>query len=454
MEHEIDLRPYLYALLRGWKLIVGLVAVAVAAAVVLTILQPTRHQASAQLLVVPATSQVSLDARFTTRDATLLTNAGLQRQALIDLATSPVLEARVAEALGVSGYEPGSLVGRMSVVAASDLIRITVADANPSEAAQLAETWARTYETLVNELYTGSVAQEEQIATQLQEAEQRYDQAQQSLDQFLAEGGLVAADQEVLRLEGLLAVARDAQQVLYSDYLKRTRELNLILEDARILREQAASGDSSALADGLGSLVLRARLAGDSIPIQLNLSELEGLGQTRESILADLEQFIAVLQRERDRIVAEAERLGTAIASGQGSADGFSPEVLASYERELAAARGELERLTARKTFLTQRRDIALASLEVLQRKSDELQIAQTTSQVNVRYVGSGLVPPVSLARSLVVSVVLAGVLATALSVAVVVARELLQRSRAGVAGVGVQGPQADRPTDQPAGTD
>jgi capsular polysaccharide biosynthesis protein len=432
MEQEIDLRPYLWALLRSWKLILGAVLVAVVAAVALALLRPSQYQSNAQLLIAPTTSQVTLDPRFETRDSTLVTNPTFQRQALADLAESPILEARVAEELGLADYEPGELLAQVRVSSTSDLISITVTDPDASQAAKLADTWARSYERLVNELYTGVEAQSEQVATEFAAAQGRYEAAQRELETFLNEGGVVAADQQVQRLEGLLDGSREAQQMLYTQYLTRTQELNLILEDARIVREQAGTGAGASLADSLAALSLRSRVAGGAeLPVELRFDSGESFAQGREVTRADLEQLIEVVQSERDRLVGETERLGAAIAAGDGSALGLAPELRAAYERDLATARGTLEQLRARERLLTQQRDIALTSLEVLQRRSDDLRLAQANPEVSVRYVGSGLVPPASLARSLLLGTVIAAMLALILSAGLVLALEIGRRLRA-----------------------
>lgn len=456
MEQEIDLRPYLWALLRGWKLIIGAALIAVAVAVVIVLLQPEQYEANAQLLIAPTTSQVTLDSRFETRESPLIANPTFQRQALFDLAKSPILEARVAEELGLATYEPGELLEQVEVSSTSDLISIAVSNPDPAAAAELADTWARTYERLVNELYTGAEAEAKQVAAEYRDAQQRYEDAQRELESFLNEGGLVAADQEVKRLEGLLDGSRQAQQMLYTQYLSRTQELNLILEDARIVREQAGTADGDSLADSLAALALRSRVAGGAqLPVELRFDSGESFAQGREATRADLEQLIEVVQRERDRLVAETERLGAAIAAGDGSAVGLTPETRAAYERELAVARSTYEQLRALQQFLTQRRDIALTSLEVLQRRSDDLRLAQATPEVNVRYVGSGLVSPPSLLRSLLISVALAGILALMLSSGLVIALEIARRLRKSAAAPGPSTlpPQPELAAEQRAAT-
>lgn len=431
MEREIDLRPYVVALLRRWRLLGGLALAAALLAVAVTLMLPPGREASADLLVAPATSQVTVDPRFISRDATLITNGSFQRQALVDLASSAILETRVAQRLGLATYRPGDLLQQVEVGATSDLIRITVGGPTDEAAATLAEVWARSYEELVNELYSGADAQVTQLTTELESAEQRYNTAQLALEEFYGQGLLVQAEQRVLRLTGLLDGSRDAQQALYSQYLTRTQELDLILQDAQTLRAQVDGSSNDDLADALAALALRSRVAGGAeLPLELRFDNPQALAQNGAASAVALDQLIAVLRRERERVGADAQQIGQTIASGDGSMVGLDAAGRARYEAELGTAQRELEHLRAQERLLGQRRDIALTSLELLERKSDEQQIAQASPQVSVRFVGASAVPPRSLLSRLLLNVGIAVVAATLLGTLFVLASELIRQFR------------------------
>jgi len=447
LEQEIDLRPYFRAIVQAWKPILSLVLIAGLGAAIFSYFTPRAFMASAQLLVLPTASQVSLDPRFTTRETTV-TNSGMQRQALIDLASSPVMEARAAQELGLTGSRPGALLSKVEVSATSDLLTFTVSDDDALAATRLAEVWARSYEALVNELYTGVDAQVQQITAETGDALGRYDEAQRGLEAFLSQGETVSVDQEVQRLEGLLAGSREAQQLLYANHLTRTQELNLLIDDARTVRAQIGTG--SPFADNLADLALRSRAAGGAqLPLNLRFESAGAFTQDRVVTAADLDQLISVLERERDRFVSQAAELSSAIAAGESSSVGLEQATRARYEQELATASSRLEGLKARENLLTARRDLALESLKVLQAKSAELALAKAVPTVNVRFIGSSAIPSSSAAASIVVAVVLASALAFGLSVLVVIAMELIRRIRPG-SDVPAAAP-GDRPVDQPA---
>ncbi|NTU80930.1 MAG: hypothetical protein HGA45_16380 [Chloroflexales bacterium] len=428
MDQEIDLRPYIQALARQWWLIVGLVMALCVLVVVSTSLSPRQAQARGDLLVIPQSSQLTLDPRFTERDATMVTNSANQRQALIDLASSSALEARVAQALGLSSYRSGELLAKIEVTASSDLIQILASAPTEAEATQLAEAWTQSYEALVNELFSGSNPAAQQIDEQITSAQQRFDVTQTELDSFYASGALVQAQQQAQRLGGLLGGGVEAQVRLYSEYLTRTQELNLILEDARALQAQAKAGAPSDLAASLSSLAVRARLAGaEQLPVQLSFDSAESFAQGQGA--ADLASFVTVLEGERDRMVGQADVLAKALAAGDGSSVGLPDDLRARYEEELSRARGALARAEGQEALLLQRRTVALSSLQVLQTKRDEGQIAQAAPAVSVRFVGVATVPPRSLVASLVLNLGVAVVAGLFLSIAWIIGREVVRRA-------------------------
>lgn len=452
MEQEIDLRPYIQAFFRQWRLILGLVAAFCILAVIVTLLLPRQAKARGDVLVVARTSQLALDSRFAERDATMVTNATNQRQALIDLASSPELETRVAaEIFQDDGYAPGQLRNAVSVTARSDLLQFEASAETSSQALELVEAWARHYEALVNEVYTRASIEDRNLESQIADAQARYDETKAALAAFYGAGDLVRAEQQVIRLEGLLKGGSEAQLSLYTSYLTRTQELSLILEDARALQAQYEEGDAD-LGASLAALVVRARLAGgEQLPVQLSFESAESFAQG-QAAAADLERFIEVLEGERERMVAQAEALAGALAMGDTSAIGLPPELRQSYEAELSAARAALAEARGQETLLLQRQSVALKSLEVLQAKRDETQIAQAVPDISVRYVGKALVPPRSITTSLVLNLVVAGVLGLVLGSALVIGRTVMNhQSRPETAGAA---PRGDRAAEQTLASD
>lgn len=448
MEQEIDLRPYIQALLRQWRVLLGVVLVALLAAVTLTLLQPRASSAVATVLIEPVSAQVVLDPRFTERDTAQVTNATTRRQALLDLAESPVLEARVSAALGDTTLKPGDLIEQISVDSTSDLLAITAKDDEPAEAARLAELWGQEYERLVAELYVGSSLGAERIVAELDDARARNDEARRAYEAFLSEGELVRAEQEVKRLEGLLGATRAAHERLFTQQLSRTQELDLLLIDARALRSQVESGSTSGAADGLSALALRLRAAGaDELALNLSVAP-ETVAASRETLLDELERLAAAIQSERDGLAEANAQTAAAIAAGDNAVVGVDQQTRVQFEDELSTASATLARLRAEQDVLSQTVSLSLDTLAVLEAKSDEDAIGQGTTNVNVRYLGTGPVAPPSLLTRLILNGVLATVLAGVLATAGIVVREIVRRQRR-VAGLNA--PPGDSASDPAA---
>ncbi|MGQ9928363.1 MAG: hypothetical protein ACUVS4_16030 [Chloroflexaceae bacterium] len=429
MEQEIDLRPYLQAVLRRWRWVVVGVLAAVALAVIITLIPPQTNRASASVLLEPIISQVVLDRRLTESDASLFTNSVTRRQALIDLVTSPVLEARVLEKLGQPDLGPGDLLSRVQVRATSDLLTITATGTDATDASRLARLWGQTYEDLVRELYSNY--EMERIDQELNEAYTRYEETSEALSNFLRQGELERISQEIAQLEGLLSTSRESHQALYSAYLARVRELSLVLEDTRTLRAQVEGGEG-APADALAALVVRLRVAGGvNLPVDLTLSSPETLAAGREATLSELEGLTAIIEGERDRLTGEVERMAAAIVAGDTSAVGLDATTRLGYESELAALKGRLSALQSEQRVLSQKLDLAFNTIQLLQTKRDEQLLNRANPIISVRYLGEaperGASRIVTLVRNGLIAAVLAGFLMITLIIVLEIARQVRQ---------------------------
>lgn len=400
MEQEIDLRPYVRALLRRWRLFVSFALAFAIIGIILAVLLRSSSQADANVLILPSSSQISLDERFVTRDATLLTTPAFQRQALIGLATSSTLERRVADQLPPPEDEPlkpGDLLKKIEVSSEGDLVQITARGETEADALELAEIWATTYERLVAEVYSRDAAGMALLDEQIEAARQRYDAAQAELEQFLGQDELLTTEHQINSISSLLGDSTSAETTLYSQYLSRTQELDLVLSDARTLRAQIQEGESDDLSNRLALFSLRARVVGGQIPVEIRIDDPEVFGLKADLALAELDSLISVLEEQRGRLVSQAEQLAQGLATGEQSQVGLDPLTRRRYEQELTRLRQYREQLAGQQRQVEQRRNIAFNSLELLQSKRDEQQIAETAPLVAVRYISATTSPPSSL---------------------------------------------------------
>lgn len=429
MQEDLDIRPYLAAVLRRWPLVLGAGLLAALVVAGLALLQPQLSRARSSVLIVPTVSQVTLDPRFATRDATLLTNATFQREALITLAASDALEARAAADLGIAPLMPGSLSAQVQVEADGDLIWFTVDAPDQQEALRIADAWARTYELMVAELYSRDTSGEALLTQQIAAAQQRYAATQAELENFVATNDLVQLELQIQTYEEVLEASAAAALERYTSYITRTQALDLVIADAQTIRSQVASGDSNNLSDALALLALRARSAGlTQLPVEIRLDDPAALARDQQATLADLDTFIATVTRQRADLLAEAEGATAALIGGGQVTGSLSPELTDRYLRTLLDLRRQYEQLSAQERQLIQRRDIAFTSLDVLQRKRDEQQIAQSSPQISVRAIEATAAPPSSRLIGLAVRGVIGGTAGLLVGIALALALDWRRR--------------------------
>lgn len=455
MDTELDLRPLAAAVVRAWRFLLGMALAGVIAAGILGLLLPVLPSATGSVLVIPSSAQLSFDPRFTTRDATQITNVAFQRQALIGLASSSTLEAltlaKLPPEVRTRYAMPGALLDAIDVQSEGDLLRVTAAGLTEVEARLVAETWAMTYQELVNETYSGGVVDADELQGQIDEAANRYEQTQNALVQFLGESRLVQIDAEIARLEGLLLSVDEGDRLLYNQMLSRTQELDLIISDAQRLREEVNLRTPD-LNSAVAVLVLRARAASDGVlPITLQFDNQ--FGEDDPLTLNDLDIFIQSLQQQRDTLFDESQRIAAGIAENGSAGYALPVAQRTAYEQRLQMLKRDREQELGRRTLLEQRRAIALSSLEVLQRRWEEQAVARSAPQVTVRYLGVSIDSPPSLLRRIVVLGIVGLIFSLGLGLAIVLVRVLM---RSHVAGSAVSGhdsvSKSERSVEQPVG--
>lgn len=431
MEEEIDLRPYLLAVIRRWRVLALSIITVGIVALLLSIILFRSHTATADILILPVRSQLSFDSRFVTTDPFQHVGEASRQESFTRLANSLLLEQRVLAQLPPElipeNYEPGALANAVDVELTGNLLQLSFSAADPQDANTLIEIWSQTFVQLVNELYIRDRGILEEIEQQVASAQQRYAEAQQELETFIGSSQLVQLEQRIEVMRQLLAGSRNANQSLYDQYLDRAHRLEIILGDAQTLRDQGEVGVSENLANSLATLALRARAVGDiHLPIQLQFGDPEALTRTDTATLDDLDNLITTLQQRRRELIGLSQELAEAIVNGQSDVSGLVPATQAEYEQQLTVLQQQYEQQVARKTFLAQQRDIAFDSVQILRRKLDEQRIAHGTSQSEVQLIGSAVKPPRSLLSRLILSMAAAVVIGGFVGVMLVLGQEFV----------------------------
>lgn len=431
MNDEIDLRPYLSALLRRWWIILG---TALGVALLVGVLAWTRippRTASTSLLIVPASSQVTLDRRFTSRDSMLFTTRDNQREALLGLVRDATLEERVAAILESEGrlpddYQLGNLIQRITIETDGDLVRITARAYTVDDARRLATLWGQEYTRLVNETYIRDTSLLELVEQRLPEARERYRAAQAELETFIAQGEFAAAEQEVRRLNDLANSARAAGTDRFADYLRRANDIEQVLRDAQLLRQQLLnqSVDEVNVADTLAALLLRIRNLSDQGSDRPILQLDSSLTDSAVVTVADLDRLITTLQAEYQEVRNEAEQLS------ELPPNELSPDASQLLYDRLAAAQTRFEQLNTRKRELIRNRDIAFELIEVLMRRINELRVADAAPQVSVRYLGTVTNPVAMIGRTVLTQAAIGALAGIFLAAVIIVVLEAVAVAR------------------------
>ncbi len=416
MDQEIDLRdlrPFLVALLRRWRLFI---ICAIGLAFITGTIQLARtlifRSASADILIVPSSSQVNLDPRFQTTNSNQASNPTDLRQGLLSLASNRTLAEKVVKDLGVPDLTEDELNQQIKVLTDGDLLRISVSNKSADLALQIVQAWSKAYENLVIDVYSGSQFHNNLLALEIDLAQKRYDQAQATLEKFLLDGQYIKEQQQISTLTDLLAGSRQSEQQLYTDYLERSRQIEQILQDAQTLRDQADTQGTSKFTNSFASLMLRIRMVGGTAPVfRMTAADLTTSETDPSNLSANLAQLIKVLSLRRDQLLAQSNDVANAIASGGLIPIGFDAATRQRYIDQLADLNGSYERLQSQQSILTQQRDLARDVLTLLQRKQAELQVAQSSPQIEVRFIGASIDPLRDLITQVLLSAVVAAIL-------------------------------------------
>lgn len=375
MEEEVDLRPYLAALLKNWYWILGTGAVAALVALLISFLLPPTYEATALVAITRPRYVLQFDARFQN-----VSNIQPVYRAYPELATSDDVLQELRQANGNLAHLEtlAELRQTLSASAGADpsLIRLSAKGRDPQAVATLANSWADIYVQRANELFGNQNG--EQVAffsAQLALAATELERAQQALIAFQGENRSTI-------LETQLRSHAETQAA----YLARQWGLALLLEDVEGLKRQLAGlppDQAVTVADQLTALLLQLQAfgAGNGAMLQLPVAGqgadtplsaagqaalLDGLvttvGETAVNIdqqLAELEPLILQAQQELQQLAATQDRLSRDLSIAQETyttlahkleearltTEGVGSEVqLASYaampEKALSAQRG------------------------------------------------------------------------------------------------------------------
>jgi len=397
MEEEIDLREYIYVIIRRWKWVAGvtLAAVVTAAIVSFLLLEPV-YEAKAGVIIVKSRSEVVFEPKYLTLTEEELGSVGIdvnaRRKALEALVKSSSVASEVIAELG-STLEPEerdvhTLLEMVETEADGDLIGIKVRGEDPQKIMAIANAWGEDYEKYVNELYGGTTQSPANIQAQVAEAESSYQEAEEALAKFTGDNQIDTLTQEI-----------GARQNTLTDYYTTKQQLDRLIADASALREQSRQETASSptgTGNNLSIMLLQASaftLLSPGLPVQLQLAfdETAGMEGSVEEQVQDLDALLSILETRR-------EEVQSLIVEG-------------TLQQEVLQLQEQLEREQARKQELTSARDLAWETYDTLARKEAEVGVASQVTDTEVRFAVPAVEPKDPVAPKKMLNIAIAGVL-------------------------------------------
>ena len=156
-EDEIDIRPYILAIIKYWWIIVLLALAAGLAALIFSLLQVREFQATTTVLLTRSRATLELAEQFPTINEPV--DARARMDSLVSITSSDVIASQTLNALDgrlASEFEDYSnFKESVEVSSEGDLLLITATARDPELAVEIANEWARQTVTAINVAYSG-----------------------------------------------------------------------------------------------------------------------------------------------------------------------------------------------------------------------------------------------------------------------------------------------------------
>ena len=334
------------------------------------------------------------------------------------------------------------LLGLVSGEAKGNIVSITAATGDPEFSARLANLWAQDYSHYVNRVYGGLPAPAD-LDNQIAVAHDRYLAAQTELESFLRKSGQEDINRQIAEKQALAASLQNGRLAIVDQELaasaaqlteaySRLEKSERHLADAKALKaslDGAASAQASVMANALALLVLKTSVLTQSVDqsgtvsrqFQLTvdpaaLSSLSGdpaqLARDADAVIAQLEQQrqqydqevrglssgllrkqafdypllkpLAAKLRERypDLMAALPPEASDASSSGKVTDfDRVASTAIDELQTEVADLQAQLSGLQERQKEITQARDSAWESYQLLTKKGEEVRIASASAE-------------------------------------------------------------------------
>jgi uncharacterized protein involved in exopolysaccharide biosynthesis len=395
-DQEIDLRPYISAVIDNWYWILGFGLLAAMLGYGASFLTAPTYEATALIAISEPRQRVQFDPRI----VTVADNQPLK--AYPELAKSDELLESLRQQIEVSSpMSLDALRGILSAGAGSDpsLLRLTARHENPEDAAEIANTWASLFVSWANQIYSGQSEEQFQFfAKQLTEATRDLEQTQQDLIDFQTKN-----QSAILRNE------LEALQQLQADYLAQNRQIRLLLQEIEAI--ESLRGDGSTLneelyADQLAATLLQIRAFGG---VPNNIESVNPL-----NIQVTIDQSQNATPAEQAAIINNLKAtLSTQATLIDTSLEDLEPQILAIQQAK--------QKADSEETRLLLREEVSEGTYTALALKVEEERITSRDSGDGLTLASQAATPSSPSGTSKTLLAVVAGFLGIALGIVFVV---------------------------------
>ncbi len=377
-DDEIDLRPYIQAIIHKWWAPALLAIVGLAIGFLITYLQPEVYEVTATMLLTRQKTQLSLSEDFTT--VTEATDITSRINTILTIAKSDAIALAALQELQTL-LPPGETLGgfkdsfRLTVFGQAINLIVTAPDS--TLAAKIANTLAERIVRAVNVAYQGEGPLVE-IQAEREVARQNYSAAQTNVELFIQSSPMLTLTQQINELQAALESHTSDRTWALKYYGDRRDEMARLLVTTESLKAQLNQGGRSSagdLGDAIAVLFARTSLMVSAANLgRMDISNVTALRDTPENYRADLDTLITLISAEKAK--AE-EKLVEATQTSLESSRSQSVDEIAQAIKDLQM---NVENAKARQKEIENKRDLAWSVYKTLLEKETEIENAPKIS--------------------------------------------------------------------------
>ena len=403
---DIDLRPYISILLKNkwWILLIGIIFGVVALAA--TLLTQRVYTATATLLLTRSRSMLSLADQFPTINEPV--DSRSRMDALMAIAKGDAIANMTLQTLGGAIPENyRSIEDINSFVAVQnngDSISVSATTNDPQLSADIANTWTDHIVETINIAFSGEQPMIK-IQERLQTAEEEYQSAQVSLENFIRENPKKGLETRLNEANSVLTSYGNESAVQMIYYINRKQAMEELQEQATALKGQLESGNRSAagnIGDALAVILARMNaISSKSVisSIQSSTTAPSPQGQTsnvlpqQNAIInlqidgdfpsdgtvgysSDIDAIIELAKEEKNKADENIQQLMQQAVNPDSS----RLEVITRAGDEIQALEQQLEAAKSTELELTSNRNLAWEAYQALSQKEAEIKNATLTN--------------------------------------------------------------------------